>query len=191
MTDSWTFAPLRIFGYDVIVADPPWDFELYRKQTGDHKGAHRYYETMPTADIAALPVGHLARGDCLLLLWACGCMLPQAIDVMTRWGFIFKSEIVWRKVFPSGAPRMGTGYRVRTMHEPLLLGTIGRPEHGAFPSVIDGVGREHSRKPAEVYRTIVARTPGAARCDLFARETRFGFSAWGDQLGKFDTERAA
>lgn len=166
-------------------ADPPWSFNRY-SETNQSKGAADQYETMDTAAIADLPVGHLARGDCLLLLWACGCMLPQALDVMKKWGFVFKSEIVWRKVFPSGAPRMGTGYRVRTMHEPLLLGTIGKPRHEAFPSLIDGVGREHSRKPSEMYRAIVERTPGATRCDLFSRETRFGFSGWGAEHGLFD-----
>jgi hypothetical protein len=44
-------------------------------------------------DIKALPVGHLARGDSLLLLWACGCMIPEALEAMGAWGFTFKSEI--------------------------------------------------------------------------------------------------
>jgi N6-adenosine-specific RNA methylase IME4 len=182
---TWPFEPLRMFGYDVIVADPPWKYDRW-SETNQSKGAADHYETMDTAAIAALPVGHLARGDCVLLLWACGCMLPQALDVMRAWGFVYKSEIVWRKVFPSGSPRMGTGYRVRTMHEPLLLGTIGRPEHGALPSLMSGIAREHSRKPDEVYREIELRTPRANRCDLFARESRYGFDTWGDQVGLFD-----
>jgi len=113
-------------------------------------------------------------------------MLPQAIEVMTAWGFVFKSEIVWIKVTKNGLPRMGTGYRVRTMHEPILVGTIGSPQHKAFPSAFLGIAREHSRKPVEFYDLVRKRTPRWRRADLFSRETREGFQGWGDQHGLFD-----
>lgn len=184
------FGNLRIFGYSVIEVDPPWSYDRW-SDTNQKKGAADKYETMDTADIAALPVGHLARGDCLLLLWACGCMLPQALHVMQSWGFVFKSEIIWRKVTKNGKPRMGTGYRVRTMHEPILVGTIGHPDHGAFPSIFDGVAREHSRKPEEWYGLVADRTPGLERCALFTRESRPGFDCWGKEHGKFNQEAAA
>jgi len=141
---------------------PPWSYERW-SDTNQKKGAADQYATMETADIAALPVGALARGDTLLLLWACGCMLPQALFVMKAWGFIFKSEIVWRKVFASGKTRMGIGYRVRTMHEPILVGVVGHPKHRAFPSIFDGVAREHSRKPDEFYDMVGSHTPLAIR----------------------------
>jgi N6-adenosine-specific RNA methylase IME4 len=183
------FDPLMPLSYDVIVADPPWRFSLY-SENGEKKSAAKHYDTMETTDITRLPVGHLARDNCLLLLWACGCMLPQAIEAMTSWGFVFKSEIIWRKVTVNGKPRWGTGYRVRTMHEPILVGTIGHPNHGAFPSIVDGVAREHSRKPDEVYELVRKYTPGARRADLFSRETREGFEGWGAEHGKFDQEAA-
>lgn len=187
---TWLFDPLTPLSYEVIVADPPWKYERW-SETNQTKGAADQYETMETTDILRLPVGQLARGDTLLLLWGCGCMLPQAIGAMQAWGFVFKSEIIWRKVFASGAPRMGTGYRVRTMHEPILVGTIGHPRHKAFPSIFDGVAREHSRKPDEFYDLIAAHTRLAVRrADLFSRETRPGFEGWGAEHGKFDGEVA-
>lgn len=187
---SWTFGHLSMFGYDVIVADPPWRYDRW-SETNQSKGAADHYDTMEVENIAALRVGELARGDCLLLMWACGCMLPQALDVMKAWGFTFKSEMVWRKVTASGKVRIGTGYRVRTMHEPILVGTIGSSQHKPLPSVIDGVAREHSRKPDEFYRRLTEATPRATRCDLFSRETRIGFAGWGHEHGKFDVETAA
>ena len=82
---------------------------------------------------------------------------------------------------------MGTGYRVRTMHEPILVCTVGNPRHLPFPSFFNGLAREHSRKPDEFCDLIVKHTPHAVRrADLFSRETRGGFDGWGDQLGKFD-----
>jgi N6-adenosine-specific RNA methylase IME4 len=187
---SWQFGDLQMFGHDVIVADPPWDFHNYSDR-GTAKGADPHYRVQPLDWIKALRVGDLARGDCLLLLWATGCMLPQALDVMRAWGFAFKSEMVWRKLYASGKPRMGTGYRVRTLHEPVLVGTVGNPRHKPLPSLFDGIAREHSRKPMEFYDVLAAATPGAFRADLFTRETRPGFTGWGDEAAKFDPASAA
>jgi N6-adenosine-specific RNA methylase IME4 len=83
--------------------------------------------------------------------------------------------------------RVGTGYRVRCCHEPVLPAIFGgRQQHKAFPSIFDGLAREHSRKPDEFYRLVLNRTPGLDRCDLFSRETKPGFNGWGDEHGKFD-----
>jgi N6-adenosine-specific RNA methylase IME4 len=185
---AWQFGDLQTFGYDVIIADPPWDFQNY-SDAGTLKGADPHYQVMTLAAIKALRVGELARSACLLLLWATECMRPQAHDVMAAWGFKYKSAMVWRKITASGKSRIGTGYRVRTMHEPILLGTIGNPRQaGAFPSIFEGIAREHSRKPDEFYELVAKHTPNAFRADLFSRQTREGFAAWGDQCGKFNPE---
>jgi N6-adenosine-specific RNA methylase IME4 len=55
----------------------------------------------------------------------------------------------------------------------------GQQRHAAFPSIFDGLAREHSRKPDEFYRIVLEKTPDIDRCDLFSRETRPGFDAWG------------
>jgi N6-adenosine-specific RNA methylase IME4 len=74
--------------------------------------------------------------------------------------------------------RVGTGYRVRSCHEPVLLASFGgRQNHKAFPSIFDGLAREHSRKPDEFYTMVAERTQGQDRCDLFSRETRSGGAA--------------
>jgi N6-adenosine-specific RNA methylase IME4 len=191
INSTWQFGELLMFGYDVVIADPPWDFENY-SDAGTVKGADPHYDVMTLAAIKALRVSDLARGDCLLLLWATGWAMAtgQAQEVARAWGFNPISEIVWLKRTGSGKPRMGTGYRVRTMHEPILVCTTGNPRHQPFPSFFDGVAREHSRKPDEFYALVKKHTPQAFRhCDLFSRQTRDGFDAWGDQVGKFDEGR--
>ena len=182
---TWQFGELSMFGYGV--ADPPWDFENY-SGAGTLKGPDPHYDVMTLDAIKALRVGDLARGDCLLLLWTTGWAIAtgQAQTVARAWGFNPISEMVWIKRTASGKRRMGTGYRVRTMHEPILVCTIGNPRHHPFPSSFDGLAREHSRKPDEFYSLVEESTPGAFRCDLFSRQTRNGFEAWGDQAGKFD-----
>jgi N6-adenosine-specific RNA methylase IME4 len=183
---TWPFGQLRPFAYDVIVVDPPWDFENY-SDAGTKKGADPHYKVMDLEAIKVLPVGHLARQDAILLLWSTGAMLPQALDVLNVWGTKYLSQIIWRKVTKNAKVRVGTGYRVRTCHEPVLLASFGgRQQHKPFPSIFDGLAREHSRKPDEFYQLVADRTPGLDRCDLFSRERHEGFDGWGDEHGKFD-----
>ena len=66
---TWHFGTLRMFGYDAIVADPPWDFENY-SEAGTKKGADPHYSVMALEKIKALRVGELAWRDALLLMWA-------------------------------------------------------------------------------------------------------------------------
>jgi N6-adenosine-specific RNA methylase IME4 len=108
---AWPFDDLAPLSCDVIVADPPWDFENY-SEAGTAKGADPHYEVMALDAITALPVGQLARGDCLLLLWTCGWAMAtgQAQAVARAWGFKPQSEMIWRKLTADGKPRMGTGW---------------------------------------------------------------------------------
>jgi N6-adenosine-specific RNA methylase IME4 len=183
---NWPFGDLLPFSADVIAIDNPWDFHLY-SEAGDEKSAAAQYDTMSIEAIKALPVGHLARGDCLLLMWGCEWMpLSARESVMTAWGFTYKSTMVWRKTTRKGKVRMGTGYRVRGMHEPVHIGTIGNPRHKPFPSVFDGIARQHSRKPEEFYRMVEKHTPHAFRLDLFSRATRNGWKNWGRESTLFD-----
>jgi N6-adenosine-specific RNA methylase IME4 len=184
----WPFAPLVPLSYDVIVADPPWRFRTW----GEHnqaKSASRHYSLMTLPEIKALPVGQLAQADCLLLLWTTGWAVAtgQAQEVIRAWGFSPKSEIVWNKRTKAGKTRMGTGYWARSMHEPILLASIGKPrKFSAFPSAFDGVAREHSRKPDEFYTLVDKHTAGLRRADLFSRESRPTFEGWGNEHGKFN-----
>lgn len=182
------FETLRPLSYDVIVVDPPWTFETW-SENGQSKGAATQYDVMSLDDIKALPVDRLAQRDALLLLWATAPMLPDALDVMTAWGFTYKSEMIWRKVTAKQKVRMGTGYWCRSMHEPVLIGTIGKPSKiRAFPSIFDGVAREHSRKPEEFFSIVERHTAGMRRLELFARQSRFGWESWGNERTKFDVE---
>jgi MT-A70/ParB/Sulfiredoxin domain len=58
--------------YPVILADPPWRFEPYDRETGLDRAADTHYPTMTTADIKALKIP--AADDAVLFLWAtCRC----------------------------------------------------------------------------------------------------------------------
>lgn len=190
MTD-WPFGHLTPLSYDVIVIDPPWSFMTWSNK-GSAKGAATQYDVMSTNDIKALPISRLAQRDALLLLWATAPMLPVAVDVMQAWGFEYKSEMIWRKVTANNKTRMGTGYWCRSMHEPILIGTIGKPSKiRAFPSIFDGIAREHSRKPEEFFDIVERHTSGMRRLELFSRQSRSCWETWGNERTKFDDSMEA
>ncbi|EFO30130.1 MT-A70 family protein [Roseibium sp. TrichSKD4] len=179
---------LPLFRYNVIVVDPPWDFDTYSNK-GKLRGAEAHYDTMSFDEILDLPIGQLASDNCLLLLWVCSWMSPghkQAL--LDTWGFTYKTELVWDKRTVNGKQHMGTGYRARSMHETVYLATIGNPFHKAFPSKFEGCVREHSRKPDEFYDLISRLVrPDYFRVDVFGRQSRDGWDVAGIEATKFDT----
>lgn len=182
---TWPFETLTPLAYDLVMVDPPWQYQNYSKK-GEHKGAAAQYDCMSLDEVKALPIGQLARPDSLLMLWATNPLLDRAFDVMSAWGFRFKSAGHWVKKTKHGKLAFGTGYLVRAAGEPFLLGTIGAPVvTRSCRSVIEGAVREHSRKPDEAYGWAERLMPGARRADVFSRQRRPGWDCWGNEVDKF------
>jgi N6-adenosine-specific RNA methylase IME4 len=181
------FAPLAARSYDVLVIDPPWHFNTWSQAGQTIKSASGQYRTMPLAEIMALPVRELLKRDAIVYLWATGAMLPHALETMKAWGVVYKTSFVWRKITRNGKVRWGTGRWAQSGHEHVLLGVVGKPRCFLSPSIFDGLARAHSRKPDEFYNTILNKTPGLWRADVFAREQREGWDCWGDEVGKFSS----
>ena len=184
---DWPFAGLIFHGYDLIFADPPWAFDLYSEK-GEGKSAQKHYRCLPTPEICALPVLDLAAEDCLLLMYATNPMLVDAMQVMAAWGFSFKTMGIWRKITTNGKIGFGTGYILRSSHEPILIGTRGNPRTAKnVRSIFDGKLREHSRKPEEGFVWAEQIMPWATRrLEIFSRQNRPGWISWGDEVGKFE-----
>lgn len=174
-----TTPPLPAGLFDLILADPPWP-----SQNPDSDWApEKHYPTMPIADLCALPVP--AAGDAVLFLWAVAAQLPDALRVIDAWGFTYHGQLVWTKPRPPG---LGTWVRYR--HEPLLIATRGdwsppEPDRRA-DSVITAPRAKHSQKPAVVHELIERMHPHATRLELFARQSRPGWTGWGNQLDQED-----
>lgn len=183
----WPFGELEPFGYDFIMADPPWHFSTYSAKGVTRKGAGGQYQTMSVADIRALPVWKLAKPDCVLWMWATAPLLPVALDVMEAWRFRYTTCGSWAKRTRKGKLRWGTGYRFRSTSEPIIIGIRGKPRTARnVPSHIDGLAREHSRKPEEAYAYAERMMPGARRADLFSRQVRPGWEGFGNEIQKFE-----
>lgn len=82
--------------YNIIYADPPWQYRLIPKRARPVSRSH--YPTMSIADIKALPVRSLAAKDCALFMWITFPCLQEAMEVLSAWGFEYKTvAFVWVK----------------------------------------------------------------------------------------------
>ena len=168
--------PLPPASFELIYADPPWR----SSSPGSRWAPEKHYPTMATSEIAALAVP--ASPDAVLFLWAVNGLLPDALAVMEAWGFEYRTNLVWVKDW------IGLGFWARNRHELLLVGRRGGfpvPDEADRPdSVIEAPRGRHSEKPAAVYELLERMYPDASKLELFARQTRSGWSAWGNEVGR-------
>ena len=181
--------------YRVILADPPWRFKNYSEK-GEGRNATSHYDCLSLDEIKALPVGDFAAKDCVLFLWATDPLLPAALDLISAWGFTYKTVgFYWAKT--NRAADMfglterdffcGLGYWTRANVEQCLLATRGTPQRHAkdVRRLIISPRREHSRKPDSIYDRIERLVDGPY-LDMFSREKRPNWDSWGNQTSLFD-----
>jgi N6-adenosine-specific RNA methylase IME4 len=168
--------PLPKEKFDVIYADPPWEYEF---SVSESREIENQYPTMTLDELKRLEIP--AADNAVLFLWAPPPKLPEALEVMRAWGFRYVTCAVWDK------EKIGMGYWFRQQHELLLVGVKGNfsppPPDKRFPSVIRSPRTEHSRKPEVVYELIEAMFPNARLLELFARRNdRPRWVAWGNEI---------
>jgi N6-adenosine-specific RNA methylase IME4 len=173
----------RQFG--TILADPPWRFSNRTgKMAPEHKRLLRY-ETLSFEEIYELPVAKIALPQSHLYLWVPNALLAQGLETMRRWGFTYKTNIVWHKIRKDGGPDgRGVGFYFRNVTEIVLFGVRGslRTLQSGRTQVnfMATRKREHSRKPDELYPIIEACSPGPY-LELFARHRRKHWTVWGNE----------
>mgnify|MGYP000977365384 CR=1 FL=1 len=125
--------------YNVIYADPPWQYKLFNG-TGNGPAA-KHYRTMKPEDIFNLPVQDIAADDCLLFLWVTFPNLEIGLETIKRWGFKYKTAaFVWvKRNKKSPGWFWGLGSWTRANAEVCLLATKGHPKRASksVHSVID------------------------------------------------------
>jgi N6-adenosine-specific RNA methylase IME4 len=148
---------------------------------------------MEMEDIGALPVADLAAENCCLFMWFVWPTLPEALDIIKAWGFTYKTcAFSWLKADPyrlfadEATVRMGLGYWTRSNTEACLLATRGKPRRVAN-NVRQGIIapiRQHSRKPEDIHERIERLVVGPY-AELFCRQRRPSWDAWGNETEKF------
>lgn len=176
--------------FNILYIDPPWRYQQKRLQGA----AEHHYTTMDISDIASLPVGDLADEDCVLFLWATFPQLPEALQVIRSWGFVYKSvAFVWlKKNKKADSWFFGLGFWTRGNAEICLIATKGRPKrksaavHQFIISPVEG----HSKKPDIVRNKIVELMGDLPRAELFARQRHEGWVCLGNEIDGLDIREA-
>lgn len=163
------------FRYSTVYADPPWPYS----NTAARGAAENHYRTMTLDAILAVPVQQLVADNAHLHLWTTNAFLREALEVITAWGFRYKSCLVWVK------PQLGMGNYWRVSHEFLLLGVRGNLAFQEKSVRSWQLARRtvHSRKPF-LFRELVERVSPGPYLELFGREEQptNGWTVYGNQV---------
>ena len=83
--------------YEIIYADPPWAYKVWSDK-GKGRSAESHYPTMAKADIQRLPVNEIAAKNSVLFLWVTAPCLIEGIELVSAWGFEYKTvALTWVK----------------------------------------------------------------------------------------------
>ena len=175
--------------FKTILADPPWRFQNSTgKVAPEHKRLSRY-ETLSFQEIMDIPVNSVADSTSHLYLWVPNALLAEGLETMKKWGFTYKTNIVWYKIRKDGGPDgRGVGFYFRNVTELLLFGVKGKMRTSqpgrTQVNIISTRKREHSRKPDETFKIIEQCSPGPY-LELFARGKRNGWTMWGNEVDNY------
>jgi len=178
--------------YDVIYADPPWDYggkmQFDKSSTSVDRidfgknifisAANFKYPTIKTKDLKKIPVYEIAKEDCLLFMWVTNPHLAQGIELGAAWGFEYKTvAFVWDKMVHN------PGQYTLSYCELCLVfkrGRIPRPRGARnVKQLIRALRTQHSEKPLAVLERIQEMFPAQDRIELFARDKPAGWDVWG------------
>lgn len=154
--------------YGLIYADPPWPGRPCTQEPNDEGDADDPLSVSALDALRTLNVP--AADDAVLYLWTTMRTIPDALSVITAWGFQYKLHIVWVK---------SAGRWNQDLHELLLIATRGNvptPATGEeFQSVCHAAEMRDGAKPEALLSMIKDLFPGLPAVDLFGDRYRPGW----------------
>lgn len=174
--------------YQIIYADPPWDYGNTRNLNGHFWGmADRHYSVMSLEIIRALPIYNLADKDCYLFLWTTAPFMEKVFEVIKAWKFKYATiGFVWIKMKNDMSEVRGDGLGKYTISnaEYCLIARKGKYWRKArnVKQIIMTPKYKHSKKPDEIKNRIVELCGDLPRIELFARKKTEGWDVWGNEV---------
>jgi len=171
--------------YQLIYADPPWQFS--NKKTGGsmNSGAAKQYRVTGIEDLKRLDVESIADINCVLVMWWVGAMPQEALDLVRSWGFTVKNMngIIWRKLTKKNKRYFGMGFYTRAGSESAIIATRGKIKvrNRSIRAVQTKAIMAHSEKPDHFRKLCVELVGDVPRLEMFARQKFEGWDVFGDQ----------
>ena len=163
--------------FDLIYADPPWKYGNSMPDYFTEQANH--YPLMSIDEICAMPIKNIASENSALFLWVTSPILEEAFQVVSAWGFKYKTSFIWDKI------KHNMGHYSSVRHEILLLCLKGSyPLHNVklYDSVQSIERSKHSEKPEFYYEMIEDIYRDSKKIELFSRNKREGWYAYGNQI---------
>ena len=171
--------------YQIILADPPWNYPKTGGLKNSRGMAKQFYQTMSLEEICSLPIKGITDENCALFLWTTYPQYHNALKVINEWGFdYFGLGFNWIKRTRLDKDHFGMGYWTRANPEPCLLAFKGRlnPKDHSIRQLVYSPIRKHSKKPDIVRDKIVKLVGNLSRIELFARQRVPGWDVWGNEV---------
>lgn len=181
--------------YDVIYADPPWDYGgkmqydktcIKSHNIGFEKdifisAAQFKYPTLKLNDLKKLNVNSIAADDCILFMWTTGPQFANSIELGESWGFEYKTvAFVWDKqIHNPGRYTLSQTEFVIAFKKGRFPAFRGARNIRQLVSVRRG---KHSEKPEQVIEGITRMFPTQRKIELFARKNYIGWDNWGLEI---------
>lgn len=181
--------------YDVIYADPPWDYggkmqydksSIKSENVGFEKNifisaANFKYPTLKLKELKLLDIPSITADDCILFMWTTGPQMANSIELGTAWGFQYKTiAFVWDKqVHNPGRYTLSQTEFVLAFKKGRFPSPRGAKNIRQLVSVHRG---QHSEKPEIVIDGITKMFPEQKKIELFARKNYLGWDNWGLEI---------
>jgi N6-adenosine-specific RNA methylase IME4 len=181
--------------YDIIYADPPWDYGGKMQFDKSSKknvnicwqkdifisAANFKYPTLKIDELKNIPINEISKEDCLLFMWVTNPHLAQGIELGLSWGFDYKTvAFIWDKM------NHNPGQYTMSYCELCLVfkkGRIPTPRGSRNEKQLVRAPRgTHSEKPIEVLNSIERMFPTQDKIELFARHKPKNWDVWGLDL---------
>lgn len=181
--------------YQVIYADPPWDYggkmqydkSTIKSENIDFKkdifisSASFKYPTLKLSELKQLDVKSISDDSCILFMWTTGPQMANSIILGESWGFEYKTiAFVWDKMVHN------PGRYTLSQTEFVLAfkkGTFPTPRGARNIRQLIQIHRgQHSEKPSAVIDGITKMFPMQDKIELFARNNYNGWDNWGLEI---------
>lgn len=194
------YPPLPNQKFDIIYADPPWDYngklqfdkssrsadDIDLKKNIFISSASFKYPTLKLPELMKIPVQEICNDDCLLFMWTSNPHLAQAIELGKAWGFEYRTvAFIWDKMSHNPGK-----YTLSNCELCLVFkrGKIPQPRGARnIQQLVRAPRKEHSEKPTGVIDAITQMFPTQEKVELFARRETQGWSVWGLDILMKDT----
>ena len=180
--------------YNIIYADPPWNYNDKRNKPGKNNpsgagGCAKHYNTMTMDELKSLSVNKISADDCYLFMWVTSPFMKEGIELIEHWNFKYITiPFVWIKNKQDSDEIRGDGIGNYTPNnaEYVLLGRKGKYWRNStkVKQVLVHPKLSHSEKPNEIRERIVELCGDVLRIELFSRQRYDGWDAWGDELSE-------